>query len=136
MWSQKSTRTSFVPRICQRLWMLSCFFLFLFFSFLFFSKLLHVFLKVVLWTHKTFFTQMWDNILKMFSLNIFFCFSTVNSKMSRNVCKLRHKVSNGHFYAMKVQISSIFNLGFPIKFLLFILGFQKHIVSIRLLKIH
>ena len=27
--------------------------------------------------------------------------------MSRNMCKLCHKVRNGHFYPMKVQVSSI-----------------------------
>ena len=52
-------------------------------------------------------------------------------KMFRNMCKLRHKVCYGHFYSMKVQTSSISNLGFQINFFLFILGFQKHIALLR-----
>ena len=73
-------------------------------------------------------SQIWDYI----SLNMFFLFSTRDSKMSRNMSKLRHKVRKGHFYPMEVQISSISNLGFQIKFLLFSLGFQKHKASICL----
>ena len=52
--------------------------------------------------------------------------------MSRNMCKFRHKVRNGHFYPMEVQISSISNLSFKLNFLFFSLDFQKHIASIRL----
>ena len=52
--------------------------------------------------------------------------------MPKNMRKLRHKVRNGHFYPMKVQISSISKVFFQIKILIFILDFQKHIASIRL----
>ena len=54
------------------------------------------------------------------------------------MCKLRQQVRNGHFspmnFMMKDQISNISNLGVQTKFLLFILGLQKHIASIRLYK--
>ena len=63
-----------------------------------------------------------------------FLFSTVNSKMSRNMCKLCHKVRNSHFYPMKVQISSISKVFFLIEIFILILGFQKRTASIRLLK--
>ena len=72
-------------------------------------------------------SQIWDHIFKTVLPKYFLLFSNLNSKMSRNMCKLQHKVRNGHFYPMEVQISSIFNLGFKIKFVLFRLGLQKHI---------
>ena len=50
--------TSFVPIGQQRLWM--------FLWFLVYSRfeLLNIFLKALLWTHKLFFPQIWDHILK------------------------------------------------------------------------
>ena len=62
--------------------------------------------------HRPFVLKSETTCLQQFSLN----------KMSRNMCKLHYKVCNSHFYPMKVQISSISNLGFQIKFLLYILG--------------
>ena len=78
---------------------------FMFFFIVFFcifSKSSFVEIKAILWL----------NLRPHFqkkSLNNFFVF-TVNSQMSKNMCKLRHKVCNGHFYPMKVQISSISKL--------------------------
>ena len=87
MWSQKFTRTtSVVLRFRQRLWMLSCFFC-LFFFLLFF--------KVVLWTHRPFFQKSWTTFSKKKFPIFFVLFSTLKSKMSQNMCKLRHKVCNG-----------------------------------------
>ena len=51
--------------------------------------------------------------------------------MCRNMCKMRHKVRNGHFYPIKVQISSILKK-FQIKVLIWNFDFQKQIASIRL----
>ena len=48
------------------------------------------------------------------------------------MCKLPNKVRTAKIYLMEVQISSIYNLGHLIKFLLLILGSQKHIASVRL----
>ena len=52
------------------------------------------------------------------------------------MCKLRHKVRNGQNIPRENQISSFFNFVFQIKISIFTLGFQKHIASIRLYKIH
>ena len=60
-----------------------------------------------------------DHISKQFFLSNFFLLSTVNSTMSKNMCKLHHKVRNGNFYPMHVHISSISNLDFKIKLSLF-----------------
>ena len=38
----------------------------------------------------------WDHIFKTVFPKHFFLFSTLNSRMSRNTRKLRHKVRNGH----------------------------------------
>ena len=88
MWSQKSTRTnSFVPRSRQRLLTL---------SFFFFAFFLHFFLKVVLWTNRPLFYKSETIFSIQVSLNIFSSsFSVSNSRMSRNMCELRHKVRNG-----------------------------------------
>ena len=67
---------------------------FMVFQFYFYS-FLHFFLKWVLWTHRLFFLKLWDQFSIQFSLNNFFLFSTLNSKMSKNWCKLRHKLRNG-----------------------------------------
>ena len=67
-----------------------------------------------------------------FPLKIIFWFSILSSKMSINMCELRHKVCNGQIYPLEVQISSISEHFFQIKMLLLILGFQKHIALIRL----
>ena len=48
------------------------------------------------------------------------------------MCKLRHKVRNSQNIPPSNQISSISNLVFQIKIYIFILGFQKHMASIRL----
>ena len=88
------------------------FIVFCFYSF----QLSHFFLKVVLWTHKPHFFKSETTLSKQFSQNNFFLFSTVNSKMSRNMCKFHPKVRNGHFYPMKFQISSISKLFFKLKF--------------------
>ena len=61
----------------------------------------------------------------------FILFSILDSKMSRNMCKLRLKVRNGQTYTLEVQILSISKPFFQIQILLFILGFQKLIASIR-----
>ena len=125
MWSQKSTRrTSFVLRTRQILWALSWF--------LFFFIFLSFFLKVVLWTNKRFFHKFDTTFLKQFFRNFLFLFSTVKSKMSRNLWKLRHKVRNGHESPNLKHFQSVFSN----KILLLILGFQKHIASIHLKKIH
>ena len=50
--------------------------------------------------------------------------------------KLGHKVRNGQNIPPYNQASSFSNHVFQIKIYIFILGFQKHIASIRLLKIH
>ena len=52
------------------------------------------------------------------------------------MCKLRHKVRNGQNISRENEISSFSNLVFQINFFSFTLGFQKHIASIRLYKIH
>ena len=57
----------------------------------------------------------------------FFFSSTLSFRMSKNTKCVRSKI-----YPMEVQISSISNLIFQIKFLLFVLGFQKLIASIHL----
>ena len=41
---------------------------------------------------------------KQFSLNKLFLLSNLNPKISRNMCKLRHKVRTAKIYSMKVQI--------------------------------
>ena len=75
-----------------------------------FSFLLHFFLKVVLWTHKQFF-----HIFKTVFLKNFFClFPSVNSKMSRNMCKWRHKVPLLSPWKSKFQAFTI--LVFKLKF--------------------
>ena len=45
--------------------------------------------------------------------------------MSRNLYKLRHNVRKDQHLPHEIQISSISNLGFQIKVLLFIFYFQK-----------
>ena len=52
--------------------------------------------------------------------------------MSINMRKMRHKVRNGHFYPMKVQISDILIFFLQIKVLIWIFDFQKCIASICL----
>ena len=52
------------------------------------------------------------------------------------MCKLRHKVRNGQNIPRENQISSFSNFVFQIQILIFTLGFQNHIASIRLYKIH
>ena len=52
------------------------------------------------------------------------------------MCKLLHKVRNGQNIPTENQTSSFSNLVFQIKIFSFTLGFQKHIASIRLYKIH
>ena len=52
------------------------------------------------------------------------------------MCKLRHKVCNGQNIPRENEISSFSNFDFQIKIIIFTLGFQKHIASIRLKKIH
>ena len=39
-------------------------------------------------------------------------FSTINSKMPKNMCKLRHKVHNGHFYPHESQNFKHFTIFF------------------------
>ena len=51
-------------------------------------------------------------------LSTIFLFPIVNSKMPRDMCTFRHKVRNGHFYPMKVQILSISKRFFQIKLLI------------------
>ena len=64
MWSQKSTsRTSLVPRIRPRFWTLLCFFCLFF---------LHFFLKVVLWTHRLFFTNLRPHFENSFPSTFYF----------------------------------------------------------------
>ena len=52
------------------------------------------------------------------------------------MCILRHKVCNGQNTPPSNQISIFSNLVFQIKIYNFILCFQEHKASIRLLKIH
>ena len=61
--------------------------------------------------------QIWDQIFKTVFPKWFFLFYTINSKRPRNIYNLRHKERNGHFYPMKVQISSISKVFFQLKFL-------------------
>ena len=129
MWSQQSPRRiSFFPQnppMIVNVFMVFCF------NFLVFA----LFLKVVFWTHKPLFCKICDLIFKTVFPKHFFLFSIVHSKMSRNKCKLRHKLGKSHFYPMKVQISNISKLFFLlIKVLVSILGFQKRLASIRLKK--
>ena len=49
----------------------------------------------ILGTKQVLLVDIWDRILKQFSLNNCFLFSTLNSKITRNMCKLRHKVRKG-----------------------------------------
>ena len=63
----------------------------------FFCSFLHFFLEVVLWTHRPFVHKSETTFLNSFP-SIFFLFSSLNSKKSRNMCNLRHKVRNGYFY--------------------------------------
>ena len=114
MWSQKSTRrTSFVPESTKIVNVFNVFFT--------------LFLKVVLWTVRPFFFTFETKFSKQFFLKKIVLFSTVNSEMSRNMYKMCHKVCNGHFYPMKVHISSILNFFLQIKVLILILGFEKRI---------
>ena len=55
------------------------------------SPFLYSFLKLVLWTHMPFSTSLRPHFQNTFPW-IFFLFSTLNSRMSRNMCKLDHKV--------------------------------------------
>ena len=72
---------------------------------------LHFFPKVLLWMYRQFFLFKSDTTFsKQFSLKNFLLFSILNSKRSRNMCNLRPKVRNGHFYPMKFQISRISEL--------------------------
>ena len=80
------------------------------------------------------FLQIRDHMFTPVLPNCLVLFSTVNSKMSRNMCKLRLKVRIGHFYPHWSPNFKHFQLGFSNKILLYILGFQKHIASIRLSK--
>ena len=56
---------------------------------------LHLFRKVALWTHRLFLHKSETTFSIQFSPNNIFMFSSQNSKMSRNMHKLRHKVRNG-----------------------------------------
>ena len=77
---------------------------------LFFLFFCIFFLKVVLWTHKQFF-----HIFKTVFLEFFFClFPSVNSKMSRNMCKWHHKVPLLSPWKSKFQAFTI--LVFKLKF--------------------
>ena len=102
---QKSTRsTSFVRRNCQRLFTLSCFLVIIFCLFLHLKK------KVISWTNRPRFHKSETTLSKQFPLNLnynflkslekqvflnfFVLFSTLSFRMSRNVCKMRHKLQN------------------------------------------
>ena len=85
VWSQKSSRrTSFFPRIHQRLLTLTCFF-FLVFS----SK------KQFCGQIGDCFTKMRPHFKTVFPKKLVCLFYTLNSRMSVNICILCHKVLNG-----------------------------------------
>ena len=50
--------------------------------------------KVVMWTHKLFPSQIGGHIFKTVFPEHFFLFSVLSSRMSKNICTLRHKVRN------------------------------------------
>ena len=110
MWFQKSTRsTSLVPRISQRLWTLSFFFL-------------HLFPKVFLWTHGPFVNKSETPFSKQFSLNIFLNFHF-------NLYNCVTKCVTAIFTPWKSKFQAL-----PIWVLKLFFGFQKHSVSVCLLK--
>ena len=88
--SQKLVRCArFVSRICQRLLTPKGFLVFV-----------NLFLKVVLWTNRPFF-QKYETIFSNSFLKKMF--SILNSRMSKNVSQLGHKVFNGQNLTMEIQ---------------------------------
>ena len=85
-------------------------------------------------------TKLRPHFQTTFALQLFFLFSILNSRMSRNMRKLRHKVGNGQNLPHgNPNFGNNFDGGkslSPIKIVFLLLGFQKGIVSNRLNKIH
>ena len=116
MWSQKFTkRTKFVLISRQRLWALLWFLVLSCFYFL------NFFLKLVLWTHKLFSSQIWNRSFKtVFSKHFFF--PLVNSRMSKTCVNCVTKCKGPTYTPLKSNFTNFISKAFYRQ----LMPFSKH----------